>query len=70
MLGTLFRLVLAPLPQVCPGGEPCILYTWYIGWVGVGWQRCRKTRRSVRELDNQGTFFFFFFGDRHGWRLS
>ena len=31
----------------------------YIGWVGVGWQRHGETCRSLRELDNQGTFFFF-----------
>ena len=31
----------------------------YIGWVGVGWQRSCKTRRSLRELDNQGSHRFF-----------
>ena len=30
-----------------------------ICWVGVGWQRHCKTGRSLRELDNQGTFCFF-----------
>ena len=34
----------------------------YIGWVGVGWQRHSKTRRSLREVDNQGTVFFLFRG--------
>ena len=29
---------------------------YYIG-VGVGSQRCCKTRQSLRELDNQGTVF-------------
>ena len=39
--------------------SPCI----YIGCVRVGWQRhCCKTCRSLRELDNQGTIFFFFGG--------
>ena len=31
----------------------------YIG-VGVRWQRRRKTCHSLRELDNEGTLFFFF----------
>ena len=43
----------------------------YIGWVGVGWQRHCRTCRSLRELDNQGTYFFFcFFGGRLNWRSS
>ena len=47
-----------------------ILYTRCIGWVGVGWQRRCKTRQSLRELDNQGAFFRFAFGGRHGWWSS
>ena len=31
----------------------------YIG-VGVGWQQRCKTCQSLRELDDQGTVFFFF----------
>ena len=38
---------------------------FYIGWVGVGWQRHCKTCHSLRELDNQGTVFLcVFFGGR------
>ena len=33
----------------------------FIGWIGVGWQRHCKTCRSLRELDDQGSVFFFFF---------
>ena len=36
----------------------------YIGWVSVGWQRHCKTCRKLRNLGNQGTFFFFLFGGR------
>ena len=44
------RVTLSPLPPLS-----------YIGWVGVGWQRHYKTRRSLRELiDNQGTVFVCF----------
>ena len=35
----------------------CLYYTWYIGWVGVGWQRRCKTCHSLHELDYQGTVF-------------
>ena len=34
------------------------LYRMYIG-VGVGWQRRCKTCQSLREVDKQGTVFFF-----------
>ena len=44
-------LLTPPLPLQCP--------QFYIGWVDVGWQRHCKTCRSLRELDNQRTFFFF-----------
>ena len=30
-----------------------------IGWIGAGWRRRCKTRLSLRELDSQGTSFFF-----------
>ena len=30
-----------------------------VGWVGVGWQRHCRARRSLRELDNQGTYRLF-----------
>ena len=36
-----------------------ILRSIYVG-VGVGWQQRCKTCQSLRELYNQGTFFFFF----------
>ena len=36
---------------------PGLYYTWYIGWVGVGWQRQCKTWRSLHELVHQGTVF-------------
>ena len=39
-----------------------------IGWVGVVWQRRRKKRQSLCELDNQGTVFCVCFGDHLGWR--
>ena len=33
----------------------------YVGWVGVGWQRCRKTRQSLRGLVNQSSTVSFCF---------
>ena len=36
-----------------------LAYIYYMGWVGVGWQRRCKTRQSLRELDNQGTLLLF-----------
>ena len=45
----------------------------YTGWVGVVWQRHSKAWRALRELDNQGTYRFFFFfrgGGRRNWRPS
>ena len=41
-------------------GYPKYIYIYYMGWVGVGWQRRCKMCRSLRELDNQGTLFLFF----------
>ena len=35
---------------------------YYIGWVGVGWQRHCQTCRSLREPDTQGTASLFFGG--------
>ena len=38
--------------------------------VGVGWQRRRITCQSLRELDNQGTFFSFCGGCHDGYRVK
>ena len=46
------------------------LYSLYEGWVGVGWQRRCKTRRSLRVLDHQHNDFCLFVGGRHGLRSS
>ena len=49
-----------------------LLPLFYLGWVGVGWQRHCKTCRSLRELDNQGTVFclFVFLAVAHSWLPS
>ena len=44
-----------PPPQSPPDA---VKHFMYIG-VGFGWQRRCKTCQSLRELDNQGTVFFF-----------
>ena len=41
------------------------LFYILVGWVGVGYQRHRKTCRSLRELDNQGTDFGFVLAVAH-----
>ena len=66
----------SPTPPFCrpfnylynpPYGHPPPIH--YIGWVGVGWQRHWKTRRSVRDLDNQGAVFDLL-AVSHSWRSS
>ena len=44
---------------LCPSPHQYYSTIYYIGWVGIGWQRRCKTRQSLRELDHQGTVFFF-----------
>ena len=57
---TINQYVSSPGPVICT--------RYYIGWVGVGWQRRCKTRQLLRELDNQGTVVFL--GGHHDWRSS
>ena len=54
-------MIYLPLTDLVPGVEvtPPLPRLFYLGWVGVGWQRHCRTCRSLRELDNQGTSFFF-----------
>ena len=54
----MFRYYLASV------GTDAVKHYTYIG-VGVGWQRRCKACQSLRELDNRGTFVFFFFGGHH-----